>query len=146
MRDIKFRAWDKENREMLSVDVLDFFLDEIRVLEDDGSIFSMKFKDIELLQYTGYKDKNGTEIYEKDIVRISKNNDNHFHFSIGTISFEHGKWLLTVYSDVSCQMQINYMALDRYLCEKAKKCNALEVIGTTCKGYDPISLLQGGTE
>ncbi len=57
MREIKFRAWDKAEKTMKYFDYGIF--NRIPFGLEDLS---------ELMQYTGLKDKNGTEIYEGDIV------------------------------------------------------------------------------
>lgn len=65
MRDIKFRAWDKDAENMFII------FDANKQTE----WFLPKWKDrYEVMQYTGLEDKNEVEIYEGDIVRVLNNN------------------------------------------------------------------------
>ena len=63
MREIKFRAWDKDSKEMTPLFNIDF---EHNIM-NKGSLWKSLYS-VELLQYTWLKDKNGKEVYEGDLV------------------------------------------------------------------------------
>ncbi len=69
MREIKFRAWDKENGLMIKDNPLRGFP---LTMTWTGNVYvDGKLQDYFMMQYTGLKDKHSKEIYEGDIVRHS---------------------------------------------------------------------------
>ena len=64
MREIKFRAWDKERKLMSNPFTIGDW-GTVNIWWPNSDIVST-LDDVELLEYTGLKDKNGEEIYEGD--------------------------------------------------------------------------------
>lgn len=88
MREIKFRAWHKDEKFMSPITKLwwdEQIIETIGEMEGERNI--RHFDEVELMQFTGVKDKNGQEIYEGDIVK-------NYHYESGVIKYKEGAFFV----------------------------------------------------
>ena len=111
MREIKFRAWDKENKWFIN----GFNMFGFSTGQGAPTKFLQRFndkwkiEDVIIQQYTGLKDKNGKEIYDGDIVFIRKQS-----------MVDNGEIAAVVIDDEATLKRVNYYPEKNLLILKAE--------------------------
>jgi uncharacterized phage protein (TIGR01671 family) len=90
VRDLRFRAWDPVKREMFRVFRLTWhgqsrtgYWLQVNIRSEQPN------KAYVLMQFTGLQDKDGTEIYEGDLLRITHRRSRE-HMFLASVEFERG--------------------------------------------------------
>ena len=102
MREIKFRAWNKERQKILDVFDINFRTPAaVQILDENYVLYDELFDCVELMQFTGMQDKNGMQIYEGDVVSD--------HVGIGVVEYSEKRASFRVnYGDGLCKWFIDY--------------------------------------
>ena len=88
MRELKFKVWDSKRCVWLTPD--EFLIDNQGCVIDCGVVdsYATAREGLILVEYTGLKDKNGVEIYERDVVRFSISDTQHYS---GTVCWDEAR-------------------------------------------------------
>ncbi len=116
---LRYRAWDKLRKRMSTVDRIYFDTEGVQ-LKDGSGLYWRDFRDIILMQFTGLKDKNGTEIFEGDVVRLLDSLYTVFYDS------EKGSYRLKPHDD---RWVVDYMS-------NFSHGGNFEVVGNICEGKE----------
>ena len=123
MKELKIKAWLKKEKKRVAIIGIDFNYEYIRYTEDDNlfneNYKTAEFKDIELLQFSGAKDKAGQELYEADVIKFNDGIDDIY----GLIS----------YDDEDGTYRVSYENITEHLSERE---GDFEIVGNIFENPD----------
>jgi len=95
-RVMKFRSWHEDNKEMVYPDYDYFYRPELACCDNQED------SDVHVMQWTGYKDKNGVDVYEGDLLNVHTKKNNCPHY----VEFTESWWLVPAKDDdeIGCCM------------------------------------------
>ena len=102
MREIKFRAWDRENKEMIYNPPLEFWATKTKtymVTEEyqENNVTNCS----EPTQFTGLKDKNDVDVYEGDLIQFRFRTADDNSLKVGQIFLDDYMWCVASVDDYS---------------------------------------------
>lgn len=144
MREIKYRAYiknknprvPKETNKMVEVKSLHLGSKKA-IIGYSGGNYSIKFDEIELMQYTGLHDKNGKEIFEADIVKVKLYKGEEEKYFVGKVEYFGSNFIV----DADNDSDYHVYDLDGFGIDYRYNLEDCEVIGNI---YDNPELLEEG--
>jgi uncharacterized phage protein (TIGR01671 family) len=126
MQRLKFRVWDKKGKVMFIVKGMAFEEDLVKVkVEKDGRIMELPAGDIEIMQFTGIVDNDGSEVYEGDIVKVLGKHNQLFGYV----------WFNGFFYTVNL---FNVPGADNWPIMKEENIRSLDVIGNIYENHDML--------
>lgn len=127
MREIKFRAWDKYQEQMIPSVESGVYEDPDGIIDFDTVLSLERYV---VMQYTGLQDKNSEEIYEGDVIEFNGGET------------ESRSKMQVIWDDEFAEYSL--LAFKENWCYELGSCpwNTIEVIGNI---YEDSHLLEGAT-